>query len=106
MPIRSISSSTGSKKTLSAAAARHWRAMRAFRRSLIRHLARSGLILPTRRFNPHVTLAYGQDSDHRVTIDPIGWTVDELLLIRSGDGRHVPFGRWSLIQRQPNLPLF
>lgn len=82
------------------------RAMRAFRRSLIRHLARSGLILPTRRFNPHVTLAYGQDSDHRVTIDPIGWTVDELLLIRSGDGRHVPFGRWSLIQRQPNLPLF
>ncbi|MBN8838666.1 MAG: hypothetical protein J0I25_00505 [Sphingomonadales bacterium] len=82
------------------------RAIRAFRGSLIRHLARSGLILPTRRFNPHLTLAYGQDSDCRVTIDPIGWTVNELLLIRSGDGRHAPFGRWPLIQRQPNLPLF
>ena len=82
------------------------RAARAFHRALIRHLARSGLILPTRRFDPHLTLVYGQDSDRRLAIDPIGWTVNELLLIRSGDGRHKDVRRWPLIQRQLNLPLF
>lgn len=76
----------------------------AFQRAMTRRIARSGLILPTYHFNPHVTLAYGSKSDRQVAIEPIGWTVEEFLLIRSGHGRHDPLESWPLIQRQLSLP--
>jgi len=82
------------------------RPARIFQRMIVRQLTRSGLTLPAYRFKPHVTLAYGSRSDRKLTIESIGWTVEEFLLIRSGHGRHDPLERWPLIDRQPILPLF
>ncbi|MBV8238028.1 MAG: hypothetical protein JO221_04580 [Sphingomonas sp.] len=82
------------------------RAALTFQRMIARRLTRSGLILPSYRFKPHVTLAYGSQSDRQMAIEPIGWTVEEFLLIRSGHGRHEPLEHWSLIDREPLLPLF
>lgn len=47
---------------------------------------------------PHITINYGGGSPGSQVIDPISWTVDEILLIESvvGHKRHEPHGRWSL----------
>lgn len=55
-----------------------------------------------KRFNPHVSLLYG---DHHVApepIAPIRWRVDELVLIDShvGLGKHVVLAVWPLQSRQ------
>ncbi|MDB5472560.1 MAG: 2-5 ligase [Caulobacter sp.] len=46
---------------------------------------------------PHITVAYSPDRIARQAIDPIGWRVDEVVLVRSfvGQTRHV------VIHRQP-----
>jgi RNA 2',3'-cyclic 3'-phosphodiesterase len=59
----------------------------------------------TRRpYAPHVTMLYRRDARHfpERTIETIGWTVREFVLVHSlvGRGRHVRLGRWRLTQRR------
>jgi 2'-5' RNA ligase len=76
------------------------RAPGAFQRALAARLARCGIALPNYAFSLHLNLAYGGHSVRRATIPPLAWTVDEILLIESGNGKHIEHGRWSLIERQ------
>ena len=60
-------------------------------------LGREGERHPESRFNPHLTLLYG---DHHIeqTIDPITWPVREFVLVHSlvGRTRYVHLMRWPL----------
>ena len=78
------------------------RGLRAFRKTLVRHLGALGLPIPPYTSRPHISLVYGVESDRKAAIQPIGWQVEEFLLIRSvhGEGRHEELGRWPLIARQ------
>lgn len=51
-----------------------------------------------RGIRPHVTLGYGGSPGAVDSVDPIGWTADQLLLVESqvGEGRHVVHAIWPL----------
>ena len=72
---------------------------RAFQAALVRHLLehRAPLMLGTTP-EPHVTINYRGDRLRAQKIAPIGWTVDEILLVESVVGKttHVEHGRWPL----------
>ncbi|MBA3940974.1 MAG: hypothetical protein C0520_07170 [Sphingopyxis sp.] len=53
----------------------------------------------------HVTIDYRGDGLGSEAIDPIGWTVAEILLIESvvGEARHVVHGRWPLCGGEPGF---
>lgn len=74
--------------------------LQAFRRSLWDRLIRAG-VKPLSRieFNPHVTLLYDPASIAEHPVEPVRWTVDELVLIHSELGRtkYNVLGRWPLI---------
>lgn len=76
-----------------------------FQRALARHFAVSGFPLPDYDFGLHLNLDYGSPSDRRASITPLGWTVEEILLIESGHGRHIVHGRRGLVARQYALAL-
>ena len=63
-------------------------------------LRQSGL-LPSRayRFSPHVTLFYDRAFSGSSPIDPISWTVYEIILVESviGQGRHISHQSWPLV---------
>jgi 2'-5' RNA ligase len=71
----------------------------ALRQALVTAMAGAGLRKQIKTsFTPHMTLSYsGPDGDEQ-TVDPIGWTVSELVLIHSliGQSKHVVLGRWPL----------
>jgi len=73
--------------------------LKAFQQKLQLAIADAG-IWPSRgfRFEPHVTLAYGQQETLRRAILPIGWRCHDFVLIHSlvGLTEHVELGRWSL----------
>lgn len=50
------------------------------------------------RFVPHVTLLYDAKVVAEEPVEPIGWTVNEFVLIHSllGQTRHLPLARWPL----------
>lgn len=77
-------------------------AYRRWQRALSALLKSKGLPILPYRFRPHVSLVYGDPVDRTIPIDPVGWLVEELLLIRSihGKGQHVVMARWPLISRQ------
>jgi 2'-5' RNA ligase len=71
-----------------------------FQRRLQLAIADAG-IYPNRgfRFDPHVSLAYGQDEGFRhALVWPVGWRAHEFVLIHSlvGLTEHVELGRWTL----------
>lgn len=72
---------------------------RACQAALVRHLLaqRAPMMLGTTP-EPHVTINYAGDRLRAERMPPIGWTVDEILLVESVVGRatHVEHGRWSL----------
>ena len=72
---------------------------RAFQTALIRHLLahRAPIMLGTTP-EPHVTINYAGDRLRAEKIAPIGWSVDEILLVESVVGKttHVEHGRWRL----------
>lgn len=74
-------------------------AARAFQAALVRHLLerRAPIGLATTP-EPHLTINYKDDRQGGRKTEPIGWTVDEILLIESvvGQTRHVEHGRWPL----------
>lgn len=51
------------------------------------------------RYTPHVTLFYDEHRPAGQSVDPIGWTVREFVLVRSRLGRsqYVQLARWPLI---------
>lgn len=72
---------------------------RAFQAALVRHLldCKAPMMLGTTP-EPHVTINYHGDRLRGGKIDPIGWTVTEILLVESvvGKATHVEHGRWAL----------
>lgn len=48
-----------------------------------------------KEFSPHVTLLYAERNVEELPIEPIGWTVNEFVLIHSMRG-HVHRARWPL----------
>ena len=73
---------------------------RVFQAALLRHLLerRVPLMLGTTP-EPHLTINYAGDRQSAQKIEPIGWTVDEILLVESVVGKttHVEHGRWPLV---------
>jgi 2'-5' RNA ligase len=51
-----------------------------------------------RAYTPHLTLLYDDRRVAEQPVEPIGWTVHELVLVRSllGRSQHLPLGRWPL----------
>lgn len=77
----------------------------AFHRTLRRHAMMCGVPIPEYDFWLHLSLSYrGTPIAAARKIDPIGWTVEEFLLIR-GDKGHDLLDRWPLRQRQFALAL-
>ena len=72
---------------------------RAFQAALVRHLLahKAPMMLGTTP-EPHVTINYAGDRLRAEKIAPIGWIVDEILLVESivGKATHVAHGRWPL----------
>ena len=76
-----------------------------FHRTLRRLAAACGVPLPDHDFWLHLSLAYRGPAPTGVRkVDPIGWLVEEFLLIRSDRG-HEALGRWPLLKRQYALAL-
>ena len=50
------------------------------------------------QYTPHLTLLFDERRVVERGVEPIGWTVRELVLVRSlhGQARHVALGRWPL----------
>ena len=72
---------------------------RAFQAALVRHLLerKAPMMLGTTP-EPHVTINYHGDRLGSQKTAPIGWTVEEILLVESivGQTTHVEHGRWRL----------
>lgn len=72
---------------------------RAFQAALLRHLLerRAPMMFGTTPI-PHLTINYAGDRLGTHKIEPIGWTVAEILLVESVVGKttHVEHGRWPL----------
>jgi 2'-5' RNA ligase len=70
--------------------------LRSFRRTLGVAMAGKGLKrLAKRDFTPHITLLYAERNIEEHPIEPIGWTVNEFVLIHSMQG-HAHLARWPL----------
>jgi 2'-5' RNA ligase len=70
--------------------------LRSFRQTLAAAMARNGLKrLAKNEFVPHITLSYVERTVEEHPIEPICWTVKELVLIHSMYG-HVHLARWRL----------
>jgi 2'-5' RNA ligase len=82
-------------------------AVRRFQARLVEHLITCGWPVFDYAFHPHLSLTYGAWQERNIAIPPIGWRVEELLLIKSiqGQGRHEPLGAWPLQARQLSLGL-
>ena len=72
---------------------------RAFQAALVRHLlaCRAPIMLGTTP-EPHVTINYRGDRLGSQKMPPIGWLVEEIILMESivGKTTHVEHGRWPL----------
>lgn len=77
----------------------HMPVLKGFQQKLALAMAGAG-VWPNRgfRFDPHVTLAYGQEESFRRPIWPVSWRAAEFMLVHSlvGLTEHVPLGTWAL----------
>jgi len=73
-------------------------ALTAFWQVLGDALARAGLHVTRAHFKPHMTLLYDRSAVARQSVEPIGWTVREFVLIHSllGKTHYETLGRWPL----------
>ncbi len=75
-------------------------ALMTFQKTLGEALKKNGLARWVgTQFTPHVTLMYDDEPVAEQLVDPIGWTVNELVLVHSLLGRkqHVSLARWPLL---------
>jgi RNA 2',3'-cyclic 3'-phosphodiesterase len=73
--------------------------LHAFQRMLVRLLLPPKLQMAAERwFRPHFTLFYDGPTGSSLSIEPISWTAEELVLVHSlhGEGRHETVARWPL----------
>jgi RNA 2',3'-cyclic 3'-phosphodiesterase len=51
------------------------------------------------KFTPHMTLLYSEQGVAEESIEEVGWTVNEFVLVHSllGKTRHIPLARWMLL---------
>jgi RNA 2',3'-cyclic 3'-phosphodiesterase len=74
--------------------------MKALQQALITELQRTGLPLSnSRSFTPHLTLLYSSQKMTESSIESVGWTVREFVLVHSLLGKNKPYatlGRWHL----------
>lgn len=72
---------------------------RAFQKALVHHLLahKAPMTLGTAP-EPHLTINYAGDRLRAEKMSPIGWTVEEIILVESliGKTTHVEHGRWRL----------
>ena len=49
-------------------------------------------------FTPHVTLFYDQHRIDEYAVEPVSWTIRDLVLVHSrlGETQHIPLGRFPL----------
>ncbi len=79
--------------------------IRDFQRMLIARLTAAGLTLPDYDFSPHLSLCYTEWQQRNISVEPIRWRVEQLLLINSQHGRgHRLLDSWQLVQRQGSFP--
>ncbi len=73
-------------------------ALRAFQAELGGLLREAGVVPAGSGFEPHVTLAYDARKVVAEPVPPIGWRVDEFVLVHSllGRTRHIRLGGWPL----------
>jgi 2'-5' RNA ligase len=75
-------------------------AVKAFQQALEKAMARAGEAHhgDADHYTPHLTLLYDDTHVARRAIEPITWTVNEFVLVRSlvGQGRHEVLARWPL----------
>ncbi|HMJ44641.1 MAG TPA: 2'-5' RNA ligase family protein, partial [Pseudolabrys sp.] len=70
--------------------------LKSFRRTIGVAMSSKGLrYLAKKEFTPHITLLYAERNVEEHRIEPIGWTVNEFVLIHSMRG-HVHLARWPL----------
>lgn len=72
---------------------------RAFQKALVQHLlVQRAPIMDGTTPEPHITIDYRGDRLNAQKMPPIGWTVDEIILMESivGKTTHVEHGRWAL----------
>lgn len=78
-------------------------ALRRFQRALAATMTDAGIGRYIRaRFKPHVTLLYDHKYVAPQPVEPVRWTVSELVLVDSlvGKSKHIVLGRWPLRSRQ------
>jgi 2'-5' RNA ligase len=70
--------------------------LKSFRRTIGVAMSSKGLrYLAKKEFTPHITLLYAERNVEEHPIEPIGWTVNEFVLIHSMRG-HGHLARWPL----------
>lgn len=92
----SFRNSTGVFPFVLTSDARQWRALHD---TLGNALKDAGLGVATRGdFKPHMTLTYDRQRVKPFPIDPIVWTIRDLVLVHSilGKTKHIHLGRWPL----------
>ncbi len=75
-------------------------ALKVFQKTLGEAMAWAGLgRWVEKTFTPHLTLFYGERGPETFPIEPVTWTVQELVLVHSliGQSTHRPLARWPLI---------
>lgn len=73
--------------------------LKAFQKALGQAMAWAGLgRWVEKSFTPHVTLFYGERGPEIAPVEPVTWTVHEVVLVHSliGQTRHIPLAQWSL----------
>ncbi len=75
----------------------------AFQQALATHFRAHNFPFFGRAPEPHLTINYRRDGGGNESIRPVGWRVDEVLLVESvvGETRHVVHGRWTLSSVDP-----
>ena len=73
-------------------------ALRAFQADLATQLREAGVTPVGSAFEPHVTLAYDARKVAAEPVTPVGWRVEEFVLVHSllGRTRHIRLGCWPL----------
>jgi RNA 2',3'-cyclic 3'-phosphodiesterase len=81
------------------------RALRDFQRALVARIDAFGIERPDYAFNPHASLSYEVPQQRNISVPPIAWRVEEVLLINSVHGKgHDLLDSWTLEPRQGSLP--
>lgn len=68
------------------------------RQGLGEALAKAGFRWKAGGYTPHLTMLYDREAIGEEAVEPVCWTADRFVLLRSfvGKGRHVPLATWTL----------